>query len=112
MAGKFTKGLAALGAIIEVGGAYWEQKKAKKFDNEKTEMKQSLGSFFSEILDDLGSTDDFIEKYIPSFNMLKNTIKDLETNNESFEKKLEKSSIWKDKVFNFFDAEDIPFEEI
>ncbi|WP_288955337.1 LeoA/HP0731 family dynamin-like GTPase [uncultured Polaribacter sp.] len=112
MAGKFAKGAAAMGAIIEAGDSYLEQKKAMKFDKEKIEMKQSLGSFFSEILDDLGSTDDFIKKYIPSFNVLKNTIKDLETNNESFEKKLEKSSIWKDKVINFFDVEDIPFEEI
>lgn len=112
LAGKFAKGAAILGALVEVGISYWEKKKAEKFDKEKTEMKQSIGSFFSDILDDLGSTDDFIKKYIPAFDILQSSIKDLQTNNVSFEEKLEKSTVWRDKVFNFFDAEDIPFEEI
>lgn len=112
LAGKFAKGAAILGALMDIGLSYWDKKKAEKFEKEKTEMKQSIDSFFSEILDDLGSTDHFIEKYIPSFNVLQSTIKDLETNNESFDQKLESSSVWKDKVFNFFDAEDVPFEEI
>ncbi|UAM98013.1 dynamin family protein [Polaribacter litorisediminis] len=112
LAGNFAKGAAILGALLDIGISYWEKKKAEKFNKEKMEMKQSIGSFFSDILDDLGSTDDFINKYIPSFNTLQSTIEDLETNNVSFEEKLEKSTVWKDKVFNFFDAEEIPFEEI
>lgn len=112
LANKFAKGAAALGAIMEVGMAYWDKKKEEKFVKQKDEMKQSLDSFFSEIMDDLGSTDDFINKYIPSVNLIQDTIQDLETNNQSFEKLLEESSVWKKKLFDFFDAEDIPFEEI
>ena len=75
-------------------------------------MKQGLDSFFSEIIEDLGSTDDFIKKYIPTFSSIQMAIKDLETNNKSFESKLEKSSEWKKKLNDFFDAEEIPYEEV
>lgn len=112
LANKFAKGAAVLGAIVEVGMAYWEKKKEEKFVEQKGEMKKSLDSFFSDIMNDLGSTDDFINKYIPSVNLLQNTVQDLEANNQSFDKLLEESSVWKNKLFNFFDAEDIPFEEI
>ena len=112
LANRFTKVAAALGALIEIGMAYWEKKKEPDFAKQKGEMKQSLDSFFSEIMDDLGSTDDFIKKYLPASNLIQETIQNLEYNNSSFEKKLEESSVWKTKLFNFLDAEEISFEEV
>src|SRR5690606_28289563 len=106
------KGAAVLGAVFEVGMAYWENKKEAEFVKQKEEMKQSLGNYFSEVSKNLGSTDDFIQNFIPTSNLIEKTIDDLKRNNDSFEKKLEESSVWKTKLFNFFDAEEVAFEEI
>ena len=81
--------------------AYWERKKENEFVNQKVEMKQGLDSFFSDIIEDLGSTDDFIKKYIPTFSSIQMAIKDLETNNQSFESKLEKSTDGRKSLMTF-----------
>jgi len=112
LASKVSKGIAAFGAVLEIGLKAWEMKKEADFKEEKRQLKQSLDKVFSDLLDDLGSKDDFINNYLPSVNILDKTVQDLEQNNIKFKEKLEDSEIWRKKLNDFFDAEDIPFEEV
>jgi len=113
LAKKLGHGMAVASAIFDIAIALWDKKKQSEFVSIKKDMNASISSVFSEIIDSLGTTDDFIETYIKGYKELINIYANLKITNSNISDTIDTAVKWKSKLDEFInntEIEDINFE--